>query len=144
VAIGELLLEVFVPTFLHAETQGSIALAFQNLSPIEVCQHFSRALERPCKYAHDSKIQIRTPVPTGYKEQLAGIEILFGQLRAPYFPGPEFDFSKENKDGKVRKLTREARELWRGYRGIEEYAREVFPVEEEANGMDWMIDKMVT
>ena len=33
----------------------------------------------------------------------------------------------------------EARGLWEGWRGIEEYAREVFPVEEEVNGMSWML-----
>ncbi len=50
------------------------------------------------------------------------------------------------KDGSAgpRKLTAEARELWGGYRGIEEYAREVFPVEEEANGKTWMRDKAVS
>ena len=32
----------------------------------------------------------------------------------------------------------EARQLWGGWRGIEEYAREVFPVEEAANGRTWM------
>ena len=32
----------------------------------------------------------------------------------------------------------EARQLWAGWRGIEEYAREVFPVEEAANGRTWM------
>lgn len=42
---------------------------------------------------------------------------------------------------KPMKITSEARELWGGYRGMEEYAREVFPVEEEANGKDWMVGK---
>jgi hypothetical protein len=28
--------------------------------------------------------------------------------------------------------------LWEGYRGLEEYAREVFPLEEAANGLSWM------
>ena len=31
-----------------------------------------------------------------------------------------------------------ALELWEGYRGMEEYAREVFPLEEAANGLKWM------
>ena len=30
--------------------------------------------------------------------------------------------------------------LWEGYRGLEEYAREVFPLEEAANGLVWMND----
>lgn len=32
----------------------------------------------------------------------------------------------------------EAIELWEGNRGIEEYAREIFPVEERNNGLTWM------
>ena len=73
------------------------------------------------------------------------MELLFGELHAPYFPGPEFDFPDQDEDdgvghctGRMKRLTQEARELWSGYRDIEEYAREVFPVEEEANGMEWM------
>jgi hypothetical protein len=131
----------------------SIALAFQNLTPNQVCQAFSRALERPCHFIFDPKIHIQVPIPAGYREQLAGIEVLFGQMHAPYFPGPEFDFVDRRSipDGKgkatpTKKLTDEARGLWEGYRSMEEYAREVFPVEEEANGRNWMnkVDKKVT
>ncbi len=129
-----------------------IALAFENLTPKQVCQAFSRALDRPCKYVFDPKIEIRVSIPAGYREQLAGIEVLFGRMQAPYFPGPEFDFSDggtgENEKGKpvtTKKLTQEARSLWKGHRGMEEYAREVFPIEEEANGRDWMkCDKKLT
>lgn len=32
----------------------------------------------------------------------------------------------------------EALELWEGHRGLEEYAREVFTLEEAANGLTWM------
>jgi hypothetical protein len=99
-------------------------------------------------------------IPAGYREQLAGIEVLFGRYNAPYFPGPEFQYpakgsgsgetatsdrrSSETVRDKPRKLTSEARKLWGGYRGMEEYAREVFPLEEEANGKDWMIPKVVS
>jgi hypothetical protein len=31
-----------------------------------------------------------------------------------------------------------ALELWEGNRSMEEYAQEVFPVEEAANGLTWM------
>lgn len=34
----------------------------------------------------------------------------------------------------------EAIKLWEGNRGMEEYAREVFPDEEAANGLTWMFD----
>ena len=50
---------------------------------------------------------------------------MLGDKGAPYF-GPVYEYPKE------------ARSLWEGYRGIEEYAREVFPVEEAANGLTWM------
>jgi hypothetical protein len=48
-----------------------------------------------------------------------------GESRAPYF-GPSLEYP------------REGRGIWEGWRGIEEYAREVFPIEEYANGMRWM------
>ena len=151
-----------------------IALAFENLSPVQVCQAFERALSRPCKYVYEPHVEVKVSVPNGYRQQLNGLEVLFGQYNAPYFPGPEFDYSNSGsgfkrqdsgdtvipnsvkaganrrssetirKEGKPKKLTHEARELWAGYRGIEEYAREVFPVEEEANGKTWMADKAVS
>jgi hypothetical protein len=136
-----------------------------------VCQAFERALSRPCKYVFDPKIAVKVKVPHGYQQQLAALEVLFGQFNAPYFPGPEFDYSNTGKlrqdsgdtltasetsamnrrssetirkEPRSTKLTQEARELWAGYRSIEEYAREVFPVEEEANGKTWMKDKAVS
>ncbi|RMZ84885.1 hypothetical protein DV738_g138, partial [Chaetothyriales sp. CBS 135597] len=138
-----------------------IALAFEMLTPIQVCNAFGRALNRPCHYVFDERIQIKVPIPTGYRQQLAGIEILFGTYNAPYFPGPEFDYSfkrqgsadtvtahsngpSSRRGGPGTALTDEARELWEGYRGIEEYAREAFVVEEEANGKTWMVNKSVS
>jgi hypothetical protein len=118
-----------------------IALAFENLTPIQVCQAFGRALKRPCKYVFDQHIEINVPVPTGYRQQLVGIEILFGQYNAPYFPGAEFRYSSKRKGsndtitgrgsfsdgrsgsmpnkGQTGKLTDEARGLWEGWRGME-------------------------
>ncbi|KAN0080782.1 hypothetical protein V8E54_003986 [Elaphomyces granulatus] len=137
-----------------------IALTFETLSPNQVCAAFSRALGRRCRYRHVPKIEIKVPIPTGYKEQLEGIEILFGQLRAPYYPQPEFNSPAvgspkglgpangkgagagvmQGPGGVVSlRVTDEARHLWQGWRDMEEYAREVFPVEEEANGLDWML-----
>ena len=181
-------------------------MAFELLTPRQVCKAFSRALDRPCYYVHDLKIQIRVPIPPGYKEQLDGIEILFGQQHAPYFPGPEFQSSKRKSPDRMsfdipirdsstqrrdstdqrtssgsrdipsrsevraiaskkapaspalvaskhplpasptlktyradlNSLVGEARDLWEGWRNMEEYAREVFPIEEENNGLDWM------
>lgn len=141
-------------------TLDRIALAFETLTPNQVCAAFGRALSRPCHYVFDQHIDIKVGIPAGYREQLAGIEVLFGRYNAPYFPGPEFQYptkgtgsgetvtskrrSSETIRDKPRKLTSEARELWGGYRGMEEYAREAFPFEEEANGKDWMIPKVVS
>lgn len=105
----------------------SIALAFELLTPLQVCAAFSTSLHRPVHYTHSPTIDISVPIPPGYRAQLEGIEILFGQHNAPYF-GPEITAPYE------------ARGLWEGWRGVEEYAREVFPLEEAANGMDWMQD----
>lgn len=66
------------------------------------------------------------PIPAGYRAQLEGIELLFGTYNAPYF-GPDIDAPDE------------ARGLWAGWRSVEEYAREVFPLEEANNGMNWML-----
>lgn len=52
---------------------------------------------------------------------------VLGQQRARYF-GPDMYYPHE------------AITLWEGNRGIEEYAHEIFPGEEEANGLTWMLD----
>lgn len=113
-------------------------------------------------------------IPTNYREQLAGIEELFGRQKAPYFPGPEFQYgepetrrgsgTKRNGErpklsppapvqghrdssassGRPKKITSEARRLWPGFRRIEDYVREAFPIEEEANGKTWMKDKSIS
>ena len=116
-------------------------MTFEVLSPREVCHIFSRALKKPFNYVQDTHIDIRVPIPTGYREQIQRIELLFGHLKAPYYPGQEFPrpIAGANHPLSIR-LTQEARQLWPGYRGMEEYAREVFPLEEEANGLDWMND----
>ncbi len=95
------------------------------LTPLEVCAAFSRALNRRVKYVQ-GPIEIKVTVPVGYPEQLEGISTLFGRYRAPYF-GPDLDAPDE------------ARQIWEGYRGMEEYAREAFPVEERLNGRTWML-----
>ncbi|EGD93143.1 putative Nitrogen metabolic regulation protein [Trichophyton interdigitale] len=129
-----------------------IALAFETLTPRQVCAAFSRALQRPCRYTWSPKVEIKVSVPSGYREQLEGIEVLFGQMKAPYFPNPEFHTPariagsekpvvlEAGPDGVVPlPVVDEARSLWEGWRSMEEYAREAFPVEEEANGLDWML-----
>lgn len=138
----------------------SIALTFETLSPNQVCAAFSRALNRPCRYVRVPKIEIKVKIPSGYREQLEALELLFGECNAPYFPQPEFSQPAagspkglgpaggkgagagmmQGPGGVVSlRVTDEARHLWQGWRDMEEYAREVFPVEEEANGLDWML-----
>lgn len=86
-------------------------------------------------------------VPHGYAEQLRALEVLFGQIGAPYFGseirGTNKVVNNRNGDGSggpdgEGTVVEEARALWGGWRGIEEYAREVFPIEEAANGQTWM------
>ncbi|KAJ4502432.1 hypothetical protein HRR83_005528 [Exophiala dermatitidis] len=148
-----------------------IPLAFENLTPLQVCDIFGRALERPCRYVFDQHIEIKVPIPNVYRQQLAGIEVLFGIYNAPYFPGPDFEYNSRRKGsndtitsgggatmggshghshdrkaaaGKPGKLTDIARELWPGWRSLSEYVSTAFIVEEEANGKTWMIDKSVS
>ena len=113
---------------------------------MHVCALFSRALRRPVRYIHNSRIEITTRVPDGYMEQLRALEIIFGKFKAPYFGTEIKGTNKEvssghGGEGGKGTVVEEARALWGGWRGIEEYAREVFPVEEAANGQTWMIEE---
>ena len=94
------------------------------MTPRQACIAFSKGVGRPTRY-RQGPIKIEVPVPHGYREQLDGIQTLFGTSNAPYF-GPDLAAPEE------------ALALWEGYRGMEEYAREVFPVEEAANKLTWM------
>ncbi|KAI9795788.1 MAG: hypothetical protein M1833_006809 [Piccolia ochrophora] len=102
-----------------------IALAFEMLTPRQVCAAFSRGLGRAVTYLR-GPIDIKVSVPTGYRQQLEGIMSLFGRYEAPYF-GPDLD------------APHEALELWEGYRSIEAYSAEAFVIEERLNGMTWML-----
>ena len=66
-------------------------------------------------------------VPKGYREHLEILSDVLGKKEAPYF-GPDLEAD----------CTKIAMKLWEGNRDIEEYAREVFPVEEYNNGLRWM------
>jgi hypothetical protein len=96
------------------------------LTPRQVCKAFSRGLQRPVQYKRGSII-ITVPTPVGYREHLSALEETLAEKGAPYF-GPDLE-----KD-----CPSVALELWEGNRDMEEYAREVFPVEEAANGLTWM------
>lgn len=101
-----------------------VTLAFERLSPLQLCARFSRGVGRPVRYIH-GPIEIAVSIPSGYREHLEILQETLGTKRAPYF-GPDLEYPQE------------ARGIWEGHRGIEEYAREVFPLEEAANGMQWM------
>jgi len=94
------------------------------LNPRQVCAAFSKGVQRPVRYVQ-GPIEIEVPIPNGYREQLAKLDVLFGRYNAPYF-GPDLQAPDE------------ALQLWAGFRGMEEYAQEVFPLEEAANGLTWM------
>ncbi|KAK3171410.1 hypothetical protein OEA41_003494 [Lepraria neglecta] len=149
--VGPAVLQIFKDG-LRKWSGHRIALAFELLTPSRVCLLFSRALRRPVRYIESPTIEIEVPVPDGYLQQLQAIESIFGKHGAPYF-GPDMEKPGTNKevDGVGKKngdasaspggegtCVAEARALWGGWRGIEEYAREVFPVEEAANGKTWM------
>ncbi|TID13465.1 NmrA-domain-containing protein [Venturia nashicola] len=104
-----------------------VPLAFQYLTPIEVCEAFSRALQQPVYYSQGPIQYLLPQIPRAYREHLDTLQEILGKKDAPYF-GPEME------EG----CTQIASELWEGNRDIEEYAREVFPIEEYNNGLRWM------
>lgn len=107
-----------------ADISNRVTLAFEKLTPLQCCARFSRGVGRPVRYVR-GPIEIAVSIPSGYREELEILQETLGEKRAPYF-GPELEYP------------REARRIWEGYRGIEEYAREIFPLEEHANGLRWM------
>lgn len=112
-----------------------IALAYEYLTPKEACEVFSRGVGRPVRYVR-GPIEIKVRIPAGYREQLEALEKLFRvdepdpKKQPPYFGDPQLE----------KNVPAQALELWEGPRGLEEYAREMFPLEEEANGLTWMYD----
>jgi len=110
-----------------------IALAYEYLTPLEACRAFEVGVGRPVRYKR-GPIEVKVKIPEGYREQLEALEKLFDpnnndpKKQPPYFGDLELD----------RRCPDDALALWEGPRGLEEYAREIFPMEEEANGMTWM------
>ena len=113
-----------------------IALAYEYLTPKEACEVFSRGVGRPVRYVR-GPIDIKVRIPIGYRDQLLALEQLFStQETDPKKQPPYFGDAKLEAN-----CPAEALELWEGPRGLEEYAREMFPLEEEANGLTWMLDE---
>ncbi|KAK4241439.1 NmrA-like family-domain-containing protein [Achaetomium macrosporum] len=134
--VGPAILQIFKDGVKKWGGGKRIALAYEMLSPKEACEVFSRGVGRPVRYVH-GPIEIKVTIPEGYRSQLEALEELFGlgkddpKKQPPYFG----DLELEKSCPKV------ALELWEGPRGLEEYAREVFPLEEQANGLTWMLDE---
>ena len=130
--VGPAILQVFKD---GVEKWGGkrIALAYEVLTPREVCAEFEKGLGRPVRYVR-GKIDIKVKIPEGYRIQLEALEKLFTlgdddpAKQPPYFGDRALEES----------CPHEALQLWEGPRGLEEYAREIFPLEEQANGLRWM------
>ncbi|KAL2196223.1 NmrA-like family-domain-containing protein [Corynascus similis CBS 632.67] len=133
--VGPAILQIFKDGVKKWGGGKRISLAYEMLSPKEACELFSRGVGRPVRYVH-GPIEIKVTIPEGYRSQLEALETLFGlghddpKKQPPYFGDPELESS----------CPKVALELWEGPRGLEEYAREVFPLEEQANGLTWMLD----
>lgn len=115
--------------------QRRIPLAYEMLTPTELCELFSKGVGRPVKYIR-APIEIRVPIPAGYRDQLEMLEKLFTmggddpKKQPPYFGDAELEAD----------CPAQAMRLWEAPRGMEEYAREIFPVEEHANNLTWMVE----
>ncbi|KAI0122844.1 NmrA-like family-domain-containing protein [Xylariales sp. AK1849] len=112
-----------------------IALAYEHLTPLEACRAFETGLGRRVLYKR-GPIEVKVKIPEGYRDQLEGLGNLFSlhnknpKKQPPYFGDQSLEDS----------CPASALALWEGPRGLEEYAGEIFPLEEEANGKTWMFD----
>jgi NmrA-like family len=136
--VGPAVLQIFKDGISRWGRGERIALAFEVLSPRQACRVFSRGVGRPVRYKYSPHIEVKVKIPKGYREQLVALEEMYalgatnGRLQPPYFGTQELEKSCPG----------EALELWEGPRGLEEYAREVFPLEEAANGLTWMNEEI--
>lgn len=105
-----------------------IPLAFEVMNPIQAAEAFSRGLGRRVTYIQCPLEIDGFPIPQGYRDQLYAAANLFEDPKNSYFP-----------PGMGERCPEVSRHLWQGWRSLEEYAREVFPVEERANGAPWIL-----
>ncbi|KAF8444354.1 hypothetical protein BDZ91DRAFT_768929 [Kalaharituber pfeilii] len=105
-----------------------IPLAFEVLTPLQAAAAFTKGLGRRVVYVQSPLDLSGMPIPQGYQDQLYAIAKMFQDPRNSYF-----------LPGMGERCPDVARNLWQGWRSLEEYAREVFPVEERANGAPWIL-----
>lgn len=133
--VGPAIIQIFKDGISKWKDQR-IALAYEMLSPREACKLFETGVGRKVRYVR-GEIELKVKIPEGYRIQLEALETLFNlgkddpTKQPPYFGDKVLELS----------CPTEALELWEGPRGLEEYAREVFPLEEQANGLTWMLDE---
>jgi hypothetical protein len=135
--VGPAVLQIFKDGVKKWGEGAKIPLAYEMLSPREACRVFAKGVGRPVRYRREAKIEVKVKIPNGYREQLIALEEMYALgardkgLQPPYFADTELE----------EQVPEIAMGLWEGYRGLEEYAREVFPLEEAANGLTWMNDE---
>jgi hypothetical protein len=134
--VGPAVLQIFKDGVKKWGEGAKIPLAYEMLSPREACRVFAKGVGRPVRYRREAKIEVKVKIPNGYREQLVALEEMYALatekgLQPPYFADTELE----------EQVPEIAMGLWEGYRGLEEYAREVFPLEEAANGLTWMNDE---
>ena len=110
-----------------------IALAYEMLTPKEACAQFAKGVGRPVRYVR-GPIEVKVKIPEGYRCQLEALEELYSLQNDDPAKQPPYFGDRELEDS----CPQAALELWEGPRYLEEYAREVFPLEEYANGLRWM------
>jgi len=134
--VGPAILQIFKDGVKKWGGGKRIALAYEMLTPKEACVLFARGVGRPVRYIR-GPIEIKVKIPEGYRCQLEALEELYDLKNNDPAKQPPYFGNQELEDS----CPRVAMELWEGPRGLEEYAREVFPVEEQANGLTWMLEE---
>ncbi|OHE92647.1 NmrA-like family protein [Colletotrichum orchidophilum] len=133
--VGPAIIQIFKDGLAKWRTKR-VALAWEMLTPREACEVFARGVGRPVRYVR-GPIELKVKIPNGYRQQLEALEKLFSlghqdpKKQPPYFGDVELEDN----------CLSQSMALWEGPRGLEEYAQEAFPLEEQANGLTWMLEE---
>ena len=130
--------------------RNRVPIAFAYLTPPEVCEAYSQALEIPVRYV-EGPVNIEVPIPSGYAEELETLQKALGGsavagFQAPYWwtglfhPLIHSQPSRNRHPGPIEQeaIVEASRELWPGWRSMADYAGDAFVVEERHNGKTWM------